>query len=576
VATIMNLDLFERHQRIAAPVDLFADLPAGRQLRWYQEEAVAAAREALKENRSTLLVCATGTGKTALASEIVREWPGRVLWLAHRDELLRDAREELETATGETVAIEKAGERSTSERIVVGSVQTVQSDARMDELRKKGQFDLIVFDEAHHAPAASFRKPLDFFAEAKLIGLTATPDRGDEKALGQVFDSVAYVFDIQDGIETGYLVPVRGKEVTRQEIDISQVSTTKGDLAQGQLDEAMLKAAEGICHDVLRLLPTEQTIVFTPGVKTARYIAEKLNTLKPLSAASADGKTDEDERRSIVKRFRAGEIQYLVNCQIFTEGFDAPNAQAIVIARPTKSRALFCQMLGRGTRVLPGVVDDLPTDKGSALLRHEAIAASRKPHMLILDFVGNAGRHSLVSVVDALGGKYTEAEVEQAKRKKKSNPDADPMALLRDAREELRRLAKATKAQVKSLVRDFDPFRVLHIDMERQAQAEMRFGYKPPSEPQLKFLKRLAIPITPGLSGTAASKLISAAIIRERKGLASVRQLEILARHGVTRINLSHERALEAIKYIDRRNGKPEAKALDEILSRRKEAGEEG
>ena len=170
-------------------------------LRYYQQEAVDSVFEKLKEDRSTLVVMATGLGKTVLFCEVAKRWPGKVLVLAHRDELLSQTRSTLEKATGEWVELEqgmwKAGDQT---RLVVGSVQTIYQQARLERFGAE-HFSLIIIDEAHHAPAPTYRKVMDFFANAKVLGVTATPDRADEKAMGAIFDSVACVLDIEDGAE---------------------------------------------------------------------------------------------------------------------------------------------------------------------------------------------------------------------------------------------------------------------------------------------------------------------------------------------------------------------------------------
>ncbi|MDX2253262.1 MAG: DEAD/DEAH box helicase family protein [Nitrospira sp.] len=549
-------------------------------LRYYQGEATDGIFASLEINRSALIVCATGTGKTRIGSEVAARWTnGRVLWLAHREELCHQAREALELRTGESVGFEKAGITSNGERIVVGSVQTVTRQARLEAL---GEFGLIIFDEAHHAPATTYRRPMEYFANAKILGLTATPDRADEKALGQIFEDVPFVFDIEDGIDAGYLVPLRGKEVFNRQIDISGVDVQGGELIAGQLDEAMLKAAEGISQDVLQYCGDKQTIVFTPGVKTAHYIAEKLNELKARAdgrihvAAAVDGETKPDERKRIIKRFRNGELQYLVNCMILTEGFDAPNCEIIVMARPTKSRALFAQQAGRGTRTLPGTVDHLPLTKEASEDRKAAIAASAKPFATIIDMVGNCGKHKLVSLVDILGGKFSDDEVKRAKKKLKANPDADPRDLLKDARAELKALVKKVKSTSRSEVRSFDPFGIMGV--KRDTESDMRFGYVPMTLAQRDALEKFGIPAS-NLSKREATKLIGTAVLRRQKGLATFKQLKALKGFGIDRSNISFERASAAMNYLVEkgfgRRGPVSVDALEAILNHKRQPGED-
>jgi superfamily II DNA or RNA helicase len=572
----MTLPLFK--DPVPLGWSLFDDLPEeGDGARDYQTEAHAAIFRELEVNRSTLLVMATGLGKTHTFGMVARDWPGRVLVLAHRDELVGQARERLEALTGEHVGLEQRQWRSHKERIVVGSTQTVFSDRRLEELESKGGFSLIIVDEAHHYVAKRYRAPLDRFKDAKVLGVTATPDRGDAKALGKIFDSVSYTYDIEDGISGGWLVPIIGETVTRQDIDISGVKASGGDLAIGQLDEAMQRAAEGIAMDTLKYVPDRQGIVFTPGVKTAHYIAEAMNRERPYCCASVDGKTDPDERRQIVKSFQAGNIQYLINCQVFTEGFDAPNCSAIILARPTKSRSLFTQMVGRGTRTLPGIADAQATPEE----RRRAILHSGKPNMLVLDFAGNAGKHSLVTVEDALGGNYTEDEVALAKKKRKNGSGV--MRALREARIELQALALATATKVASIKERFNPFNLFRIKTDRIEQDELRFGRQPATVHQKQALERMGMDSEQlkNLSKQEAQHVFATATVRRTKGLCNLRQAKVLEKWGVNPVRVRFTQASAVIDYIasmdwGRQGRRVDRNRIDEIVGARREAGEEG
>lgn len=569
--------------------DPFAALagPVAKQVRYYQERAIASGRAALEEGRSTLWVMATGTGKTFTGAEFVRRWldehDSRVLWLAHRYELLTQARDTLEKTCSVSVGFEQANSYSDRERVVVGSVQTVCRDERMDRMEGFGRFGLIVFDEAHHALAPTFRRPIDRFADASLLGLTATPDRGDEKKLGALFGDY-FVFNILDAVDAGFLTPVEGIEVTEQEIDISEVDLSNGDLAAGQLDEAMVAAAEGIAKDMAKHAGEEQGILFTPGVKSAHYCAARLNEMRPGCAAAADASTPRDERAMMVRSFKNGDLQFLVNCMLWTEGFDAPGCKYIGIARPTRQASLYMQMMGRGTRPLEGVLDGLPVDEEGAEVRRAAIAASDKPKVTIIDFVGNSGRHAdaLISPVDIFGQNYTDAEIRQAKKKLKSEKKADPRQLLEDARAELRRLAKTVRSKVKSKYRRFDPFAATGLSREREVAMDMRFGYKPMTPKQRDILKdRMGLrdEELKGVSKKAASKMIDNIIERSSKGYASIKQMKVLKDFGVTREDIFRDRANAAITYIKGkgfgRHGPVDPVMLDRLLWRN-EPGEGG
>lgn len=378
-------------------------------LRPYQADCLASIRGQLTANRSTLVVMATGLGKTVVFAHAAHAWPDRVLVIAHRDELIRQAAGKVKAVTGDVPGIEMGDERihetafDGPPKVVVSSVQTMSRENRRTRFQPD-EFGLIVIDEAHHAVAQSYRSILDYFAAAKVLGVTATPQRADELALGQVFESVAWDYGIVPAVEDGWLVPVRQKVVVIDGLDFSGVRTTAGDLNEGDLEQILIeeKFVHQMAKPTIDLAGDRSALVFCVTVKHAKLMAEILNRYKPDCAIALSGETAKDERRYHVDRFKAGEIQILCNCALFLEGFDAPNTAIVVNGRPTKSPVLYTQVLGRGTRPLPGVVDGLET----ADARKAAIRGSSKPNMLSLDFVGNSGRHRIVTAADILGGKF--------------------------------------------------------------------------------------------------------------------------------------------------------------------------
>lgn len=544
-------------------------------LRYYQEEAKQAAEEALSRVRSALIVMATGTGKTTVFGSIAGDWPGDVLVLAHREELIAQAAQRLERMTGEAVGIEKGPEISSGERLVVASFDSM-SEARCKRLGAS-RFSLIICDECHHALAPTYRKVLEFFMAggAKLLGVTATPDRGDEKALGQMFEEVAYLFDIADAIEAGYLVPIEGHLITVEAVDLSGVDTRLGDLVQGQLDVVMVEAVEGIVKETLRLAASMRGIVFWPGVKSAELADLRFNALDPGSSCFVHGKTNKYERPEIVAAFKRGETRLFNNVAVATEGFDDPTIEFVGVGRPTKSRNIHCQICGRGLRPLPGVVDHIP-GKERAAERRAAIAASAKPVCHIFDFVGNSGRHALMAPEDLLGGNYSESEVELAKKKAKEKGGGNALANLEAARAELRAIAAKAQSKVKSTVRKFDPFEALGIEHDQKSQ---RFGYRPATEAQRESLLRMGFKENQltELSKYDASKLLDERARRHQAGLASYKQMSILGKYGVTDKSLEFPRASRAIDYISANGWKvQDPNVLHTILYAPRTPGEEG
>lgn len=563
--------------KVADWYDGFADAGDPDGLRYYQRSGCQAILDGFaKGAESQLLVMATGLGKTQVFGAVAKHWPGSVLVLAHRDELVEQARKRLEQMTGETVDIEqgdwKAQHRT---RLVVGSVQSFHK-RRLDKM-PKGRYSLVIADEAHHYLAKSFRRALEHF-DAKVLGVTATPDRGDEKALGAVFDSVAYVFDIEDGIDAGYLVPIVGKRVVLEEISLDNVHKTSGDLQAGELDQEMLKAVGGIVQQTIKLEPLRRAICFFPGVRSAEAAMHQFNAVEQDSACFISAETEQFERRRIVKDFHAGRYKRLCNCGIATEGFDSPGVSLIVHGRPTLSRALYAQMTGRGTRVLPGTVDHLD-GPAMALERRMAIAGSAKQDLAVLDVVGNSTKHSLSSVEDILGGNYSDEEVYRAKKDRKEG--GDPRAALRDARAELERMARAVKASVKASVRPFDPFRVFGLEMPDEEKYTSRFGHKPATDGQIAALRKWKVPDEEidQLSKSAASKLMAQLIGRKQAGLAGYGQLRVLQGFGIYDRNITKDRASAAITYIASKgwgkSGPVDPAVLADIVSHKRAAGED-
>jgi superfamily II DNA or RNA helicase len=503
----------------------------------------------------------TGTGKTRVGASVVREWPGPVLWVAHREELLDQGRRDLERYTGEMVAKEKAEERAwEGARIVVGSVQTLKGD-RLASFGKRHQPALIVVDEAHHAVSPSYRAILDAFPDARVLGLTATPDRADERAMGQVFESVATVYEIRQAIDDGYLCGIRLLSVKVEAIDLAGIATVAGDLNQGQLDAAMNveKVVHGIVKPTLELAGARRTIMFTTSVENAHRMAEVFNRYRPNSARAVDGGTPLDERRGILAGHRRGDYQFLCNVGVLTEGYDDPLVSCVGMARPTKSRALYAQCAGRGLRIADGKTD-----------------------CLLLDFVGNSGRHRLVSGLDILDGKRDEETLDRAAEIVEESPEGiDPQEALERAAAELeaaraREAAKRAKvtAAVKHRAQEVDPFGVFHMERGESDGDEERFGVTP-SEKQLATLANAGVDITQVKTRAQASRLIGTVFSRREKGLASFKQLKTLQKYGITKINVGFTRASAIIDAIAQNGWRaPSAGQLDALMQRT--PGEEG
>ena len=470
----------------------------------YQIRCHDAIFEKWRTHSSTLAVLPVGAGKTVIFGKVIQTMqPLRALVLAHRAELIYQARDRIYEATGLSVGIEMADSSASHDMIrdevVVATVQSMNSRNRMSRFRPL-DFGLVVIDETHHATADSYRRIINHFKAGnpriKILGVTATPKRHNEEALGQIFESIAFSWGILDGVSEGWLVDVAAQRIVVESLDLSNLHVQRGDFNQAEL-EAILEAeknVQGICHPSLEViyglaphaltcLPPDQwtmflqglnrtprrAIMFTASVKQAEMACSIFNRVMPGVADWLCGKTDKDRRKEILERFKTGQTSVVVNCAVLTEGYDNPYVEVILMARPTLSLGHYEQMVGRSTRPLPRTVDGLFTKEE----RLAAIQASDKKFCRIIDFVGNTGKHKLVCPVDILGGRVSpearlRAQGELAKGVPKmicrtlSNAEAAIKREQREAAERARRIEeerkKALVAKSHFSVHEIDPF----------------------------------------------------------------------------------------------------------------------
>ena len=440
-------------------------------MRDYQELSVKGIQQQFIDHDSTLLVLPTGCGKTVVFAELIRRIsPTRVMVLAHRSELIYQAKAKIEQISGAVVEIEMADQVSgnhmfTPARVIVSSVQTQQSGPKGKERMLRFNpmdFGLVIVDEAHHSAAKGYRKILDHYKKnpnLKVLGVTATPDRTDELALGEIFKSVAYDYEIINAIHDGYLVPIDQQFVIVHGMDFSNVKTTAGDLNKSDLAAVMEneKNMQGVAAASLQIIGDKRTLVFTASVKQAETLANIFNRSREGMADWVCGETDKQARIQKLKDFESGRTQVICNCGVLTEGYDNPAVEIVIMARPTKSRSLYAQMAGRGTRSLTGLIDGLET----AEERKAAIAASSKPSLLIVDFVGNSGRHKLMTAADILGGKSSEEAIELAIVKAQERGGRVSISKVLDESEEELRMNRIMEAESKRLEEEARKARLL-------------------------------------------------------------------------------------------------------------------
>ena len=494
--------------------------------------------------RSTLVVMPTGTGKTIVLASAIKEgnWPGRILVIQHRQELAYQNAEKIETVTSYRCSTEMGQHMATSDtKVVVASVQSLNAKYRGDWRMKRfdpHEFSLIVTDEAHHSTAKSYRRVYEWFGKNPNIchlGVTATPDRTDEEALGQIFDSVAYEYSILDAIDDGWLVPIKQQFIKVEGMDLSSLRSRAGDLEQERLAKIMEteEMLHRVAHPTLELAGDRPTLVFTCSVQQAHDLADIFHRHRDGCARAVDGTTPDDKRRGDIRAFKEGKFQFFVNCGIFLEGFDAPQVACVSMARPTKSRALYAQVIGRGTRPLPGVVDG-PPDPAS---RRQAIADSAKQDVLVLDFVGQSGRHKLVSTADILSGYESDEVVDWAIKEAQEKGEPVNMRELFDegeaeiAKTMAQKLAVTGRAIFKSIPVGDEPFVVLGINKHREPAWHKG---RRPTKKQLAALQKFGIDEkqVERQSFVTASQLLDRLINRSKEKLCTYKQSRILKRSG--------------------------------------------
>jgi ATP-dependent helicase IRC3 len=355
---------------------------SGISLRPYQEEALAAIMEAeTKGIRRQLIALPTGTGKTVIFAHLLQQRRDHALVLAHRDELIEQAAAKIRVVDpGARLGICKAERDEWQHQITIASIQTISRMYRLERI-PQDHYRTIVVDECHHATAESYMRVLDYFGAFSgdgplAIGFTATPERADEDELGAVFEEIVYRRDIESMIRDGYLCDLRAVQV-QVAIDCGLLRMRAGDYDAEELGTALEKAnaPAHVAGAYMEHACGRKALVFTPTIALARMMAGEFRN-RGMAAESLSGETPLEERRAILRRLTSGVTKVVANCAVLTEGYDEPSVDCIVIARPTQSRPLYIQMIGRGTRTFPGKNDCLILDLVGATSRHKLVTAA--------------------------------------------------------------------------------------------------------------------------------------------------------------------------------------------------------
>ena len=505
------------------------------ELRPYQETARQKVQEEWEEGKKrTLLVLPTGTGKTIVFSKIIEDRVKkgeRVLVIAHRGELLEQASDKLYKSTGLKTATEKAEQTSLGSfyRVVVGSVQTLQRKKRLNQFPPE-YFDTIVIDEAHHAISDGYQRVLQHFEDANVLGVTATPDRGDMRNLGSYFESLAYEYSLPEAIKSGYLSPIKALTIPLK-LDLSNVKQQAGDFSTKDLGTALDPYLEQIAEEMKKQCFNRKTVVFLPLVKTSQKFRDILNK-HGFKAAEVNGESA--DREQVLKDYEEGKYNVLCNSMLLTEGWDCPSVDCVIVLRPTKVRALYSQMVGRGTRLAPG-----------------------KKELLLLDFLWHTERHelchpaNLIATDEAVAKKMTEnieelgtpIDLEQAEQQAKED-----VALERE--ESLAKQLSEMKRRKRKLV---DP---LQFEMSIQASDLTdyvpSFGWQmsPPTDKQVKALEKWGIFPDEIENAGKAEMLINRLVKRRDAGLSTPKQIRFLENRGFQHVGTWQFEA--ATKLINR------------------------
>ena len=507
------------------------------QLRPYQQTAIEKINEQWESVNRTLLVLPTGCGKTIVFCKLAEQHVSlgsRILILAHRGELLEQAADKMKKATGLGCSFEKAELTSLGEwfRITVGSVQTMMREKRL-HLFDPDHFDMIIVDEAHHVLSDSYLRVLDYFGRAKVLGVTATPDRGDMKNLGTFFETLAYEYSLVAAIRDGFLVQIKAQTIPLK-LDLTGVKKTAGDYNAGALGNALDPYLEQIADEVAKRCRNYKTVIFTPLIATSKKLLKFL-AVHSMVVDEVNGDTlDRAERLS---RFdSAGMGSVMLNSMLLTEGWDCPSVNCVIVLRATKVRGLYCQMVGRGTRLSPG-----------------------KDHLLLLDFLWHSEKHDLCRPASLI---CESEEVAQVMTENINDAACGPIDLI-EAEEQAEQdtVSKREEALAKKLAelkhkkaKLVDP-----LQYEMSIQSEDLLGYVPafgweaekPTPEQVDQLAQFDINPENIECAGKAQKLIDAVETRRSEGLATPKQIRFLEGKGFQHVgNWKMEQSRDLIDRI--------------------------
>ena len=486
-------------------------------LRPYQVECVSKIEESFLEFNRVLVTLFTGAGKTIIFSEIANKHiknGKKVLVLAHREELLDQAADKMMKFHGVDFTLIKAGkEYDESKMFQIGSVQSLCKEDRLNKF-DKDYYGLIIVDEAHHCMADTYQVIFKHFNSAKVLGVTATPNRSDGKKLAKFFEATAYEYKMEDGIRDGWLstVIMRTGNVN---IDLSKVRTVAGDFIINELDDAITREFNKISKYIKsKLEHRKRILIFTPRIASAEVLAEVLKR-DGLNAEFVSGASK--DRKEITEKFKSGEIRIICNSMLYTEGFDCPEVDCIINLRPTQSKGLFTQMLGRGTRICDG-----------------------KENILYVDFLWKTDKEimtpcNLFAETDVLAKSMRDFLVMNANKSYEMITLAQYIDLVMGGVQKMEgaRMEWVVNLEKKTL-RTFSMFAYL-VNDRRLLEYEPIYYWEEqqPTQKQVEFIECKCGISCKGIKKGLASKIIDVIVKRIKDKKCTVKQMFFLAKNGI-------------------------------------------
>lgn len=511
------------------------------QLRPYQEEFVDAVRHDFEQgHRRVMGVGATGMGKTIVTSDLMKREQGNCLFLADAQELVQQNARKFTEYSGEPCGVEMAEEAAIPgiDRVVVATSQSLFR--RLDKY-PEDYFNLIVVDECHRNSMGDMAQAVfkHFSSYANILGVTATPFRSDRKKLGDFFEKISIEIGLARLIREGYLSRITIKSVPMK-VDLSQINRKGADYAVedlGAVIEPIL--TEAATQLVDHAEDRKKIVIFLPLVKTSIRMTRILNDMG-VKAVHVSG-----DDKSAMRQFTHGDARVICNAQLLTTGWDCPEVDCVMVLRPTKSLSLYCQMVGRGTRISDG-----------------------KDDLLLLDPLFLTDDHKLITPARLTASSQEQADAMMEKVQEETGESVDLLELDKDIEEqraEALRTRMKQKERKKMRLVDAVEFSLNCDDLET-AEFEPEFGWEqePPSEQQMAALDRAGIESHDIATRGQAAKVLDLIATRRRKGLATPKQLRLLKRFNHP--NPANATFGEAGQFIDAAIGKKKKPPLPPSL----------